>query len=306
MLASLKSLLRLHVFLAISFAVMGIFAVVGCRLTATHLTEAGPVLLIMGVLLAAYAPVPVWWHQKGRFERRDAALMIPWSIAILLLVPVPLAIAARFALPLQDQAFFAFDRMLGVHTAVVASLAPSHPLGRLLNSTYGLLLPYLEAAVFFPALLGRRESIRFLLANVVAFYLGTVLLIFLPAIGPWAVEPFQPSAAQLATQVQMLALRHPGPLNFSVLSDGAAIIAFPSFHVIWAVLALSAFWGYRLLRIPLAVLSAMICFSTLTTGWHYLADGLGGMAVAVLSLWAAEFVLGFSYPHAAKAMSRSQ
>jgi membrane-associated phospholipid phosphatase len=63
-----------------------------------------------------------------------------------------------------------------------------------------------------------------------------------------------------------------------------AIICFPSFHAIWAIFCAAALWGFRLLRLPVALLSGMIVVSTVTTGWHYVSDVVAGVAVAGLSL----------------------
>jgi membrane-associated phospholipid phosphatase len=69
------------------------------------------------------------------------------------------------------------------------------------------------------------------------------------------------------------------------------MICFPSFHVIWAILCVAALWGYRFLRIPVALLAAMIILSTVTTGWHYFIDVLGGVVIAALSLSAARYYM---------------
>jgi membrane-associated phospholipid phosphatase len=54
--------------------------------------------------------------------------------------------------------------------------------------------------------------------------------------------------------------------------------------VIWAILCARALWGFKLFRIPLAVLATMIIFSTMTTGWHYFCDVLAGVILAFLSI----------------------
>jgi membrane-associated phospholipid phosphatase len=49
------------------------------------------------------------------------------------------------------------------------------------------------------------------------------------------------------------------------------------------------------LRIPVAVFSAMIILSTLTTGWHYFIDVLGGLVLATASLAFAKFFLRYNH-----------
>jgi membrane-associated phospholipid phosphatase len=91
-----------------------------------------------------------------------------------------------------------------------------------------------------------------------------------------------PTQEQIYCQTQLLNLRLPGAYTFR--SQGAGIVSFPSFHVIWAVLCARALWGFRYLRIPVTVLSGMIILSTLTTGWRYLSDVIAGAIVAGVSI----------------------
>lgn len=70
-------------------------------------------------------------------------------------------------------------------------------------------------------------------------------------------------------------------------------MCFPSFHVIWAVLSARALWGFRYLPVPVTMLAALISISTMTTGWHYFADVLGGLMIAWISILAAKaYLLG--------------
>jgi membrane-associated phospholipid phosphatase len=123
---------------------------------------------------------------------------------------------------------------------------------------------------------------RFLLANLAAFAIGVPAFALLPAVGPWYFYHLVPTPTQAQCQIQLLYMRLPG--SYATLSQDAGIVCFPSFHVIWAILCAYALWGFRPLRIPTALLSAMIVFSTVTTGWHYFSDVLGGVIVAYLSI----------------------
>ena len=62
------------------------------------------------------------------------------------------------------------------------------------------------------------------------------------------------------------------------------MVCFPSFHVAWAIFFVAALWGFRWLRIPAVIVSAMVILSTMTTGWHYFVDVLGGIVLAVISI----------------------
>jgi membrane-associated phospholipid phosphatase len=86
-----------------------------------------------------------------------------------------------------------------------------------------------------------------------------------------------------------LALRASGSL--AVASQEAGIVCFPSFHVVWAIFFAASLWGFRRLRIPVAVVSAIVILSTMTTGWHYFVDVVGGVLLAIVSLVAAKRLL---------------
>lgn len=71
----------------------------------------------------------------------------------------------------------------------------------------------------------------------------------------------------------------------------AAIVCFPSFHVIWAILSAIALGGtWRFLRIPSALFATLVIASTMSTGWHYATDVLGGLIIAAVSLLLAKWL----------------
>jgi membrane-associated phospholipid phosphatase len=120
--------------------------------------------------------------------------------------------------------------------------------------------------------------------------MGLPLFALFPAIGPWYGSGILPNAFQSQCQNSLLALR----------SGGApaviGIVCFPSFHVIWAVLCVYAFWGFRWLRFPALILGSIIVVSTISTGWHYFVDVLAGLLLAGIWLRLARMV---AFPSAA-------
>ena len=214
---------------------------------------------------------------------RESSLVVPWELLLAALLSFPVLIAARLRMPLQDTLFGGVDQSLGIYVPSIEVWADHHWLGALLNRSYPWLLPFLAAAAFVPALMGKMKHAReFLVANLVAFAIGLPLFALLPAVGPWYCYHLAPNPAQAACWAQFLALRVPGPYIFQ--EQAAGVVCFPSFHVIWAILCASALWGFRSIRIPVALLSLMIIASTLTTGWHYFSDVLGGVVIAALSM----------------------
>jgi PAP2 superfamily len=274
--------LGFHIRMAYSSLTVLIISFVGCRLTSIHSNIGGRVIAIV-VGFAMIAPLPIYWHEKGRTAFREAALVIPWVLLLAVTLSFPVLIAARLRMPLQDSLFGRTDQWLGVSVPAIMTWANHHWFGRVLNSSYPWLPPFLAAAAFAPALMGKVKQAReFVLANLFAFAIGMPLFALLPAVGPWSYYHLTPDPGQAFCWGQLLALRLSGPYMFH--EQAAGVVCFPSFHVVWAILCATALWGFRPVRFPVALLSVMIVASTLTTGWHYFSDVLGGIAVAALSM----------------------
>jgi len=62
-----------------------------------------------------------------------------------------------------------------------------------------------------------------------------------------------------------------------------ALIGFPSFHVIWALLLCSLVKNTKLF-IPVIIYNAVVCFSTILLGWHYLMDVIASCALVALAI----------------------
>jgi membrane-associated phospholipid phosphatase len=277
-----KFKLAFHLRMARGSLAVLLVSIFGCKLTSIHTDISGRVIAIL-VAFAMIAPLPIYWHEKGRTALRESVLVIPWELLLAATLSFPVLIAARLRLPLQDSLFGRIDQALGVSVPAIVTWADHHWLGAVINSSYPKLLPLLGVAALAPALTGQMKHAReFLFANLVAFAIGLPLFALLPAVGPWYYYHLTPNPAQAFCWAQLLSLRLPGPYIFQ--EQAAGVVCFPSFHVIWAILCAAALWGFRPIRIPIAVLSAMIIASTLTTGWHYFSDVLGGIIVAALSM----------------------
>lgn len=62
-----------------------------------------------------------------------------------------------------------------------------------------------------------------------------------------------------------------------------ALIGFPSFHVIWALLLCSLFKNTKLF-LPVIIYNSIVCFSTILLGWHYFMDVIASCALVTLSI----------------------
>lgn len=270
-----------HVRMACACTAILTLSIVGCRLTSIQIADGKSLAIALVVSLAAFMPLPLYWHERQRMDMREGALVIPWALILAVILPFSVDATARLGMPLQDANLVRIDRAFGFNVLEITAWASHHWLGSVINRTYPLLLLLLPVAAFGPALAGKWAEARdFVAANIAAFVIGLAAFALIPAIGPWYGYHVAGGLEQIRCQTDLLLLRVPGPYIF----HPAGIVCFPSFHVIWAILCARALWGFRFLRFPVILLSGMIILSTLTTGWHYFADVLAGAIVAALSI----------------------
>jgi uncharacterized membrane protein len=235
-------------------------------------------LLVVPLLIPA-----ALYHERKMWARRDSALMIPWTLVIALLVTQVAPSATTHAFPLHDQLWRRVDEHLWVSIPKIMAFAARHPfLNWLSNFSYKWFLhPLTLCAIFLPALSGKKEAAqRFVLANALGFVLALPCMLFLPAVGPWIGWHFSPTSLQQACQASIEALR-----GGSISRDDSfgGIICFPSFHVFWALVSAHALQSFRFVRYPALIVAVLITLSTMTTGWHYGVDVIGGVLLAVIS-----------------------
>lgn len=241
-------------------------------------------LLIGTLLLGATLALPAVLHDYGDVRRRDASLMIPWGILLIVLIKQSILIATARAFPLRDQLYRRWDQALGIRIPALMSWANHHALGHLISISYLWLEPMMVGAVLLPVIFARPLSVRrYVLANALAIMLALPCILLLPAVGPWVGWGFPPDVSQHAWDIGFRAVRA-GTNN---ASDTIASVCLPSFHVFWALASAQALWFLRRLRIPIALLAALIIGSTLSTGWHYGVDVLAGFALALICMAAA-------------------
>ena len=230
--------------MAVACATVLCVSVPGCILTAITAVGVGGILIAIVVILLVLLPLPVYWHEKGNEDRREAVLVLLWTVVLAAILRYPLLIGARLRMPLRDAAFADLDRSLGVNVpAVMEWAARCGWAGTLLNRSYALLLPLLLLAIFLPALAGSKNAAQeFLVANCIAFAIAVPLFVLFPAVGPWAIYHFPARPDQRQCESLLLALRSSGTF-LAMPGQDAGIMCFPSFHVIWAVLSARALMG---------------------------------------------------------------
>ena len=73
--------------------------------------------------------------------------------------------------------------------------------------------------------------------------------------------------------------------EISTITHGLGIVAFPSFHVFFALNLTWAARSIKPLMTLLLVLNTLNIMATMTTGWHFFADVVAGFALFGLMMW---------------------
>jgi membrane-associated phospholipid phosphatase len=185
--------------------------------------------------------------------------------------------------PLIDQHLVHFDQALGFSTNALLNWTYAHPLIKSIFN-YAYILLYVELIVLpivISLLLQKRAINIFLLTLILSTLIGCTIYFFFPTAAPASV--FHNShfmTSQTDTYLKFFEAHHRLPLT----TYAGGFIAFPSFHVCWACLLTYLSKNKRWLFIPLAVFNIIVILSTMFLGWHYLADVLGGFALAAISI----------------------
>jgi len=232
-------------------------------------------------LAAAVSAVIYYFYPAAKIQQ--LALLAMWMFIVTSGLSILIQLAGRSPAPVVDANLARFDSAIGFSTASVVRLLAHHPVIReTLEIIYSSPLLLLLAAIVIPPYLGReRDSQRLILSVTIAGILTAALFAILPAAGPWTVSGITPTAEQ-AKEAQYLALlKSVSPMRLD--SGLAGVVAFPSFHVVLAILPAIALWPMRRIRYVATTLAAAVCISTVTTGWHYVIDVFGGAAVVFIS-----------------------
>jgi membrane-associated phospholipid phosphatase len=231
--------------------------------------------LLAGVLLYSR------WRQFERFV--EACWLAGWAVLMTNLLGPLMQIAGRAHSRLADASLAHIDAQLHFSTGAIVHWVANVPALRLiLAGAYELVLPLILAALLVPVLSGRtKASRRYILSITFAALITAALFCIWPAIGPWTICGFAPTKMQADVGSYLTLLKTNSPVYMNPESSG--IVSFPSFHVVLALLSAIALWGSRRLRWFVLPLAVMICLSTLTTGWHYLIDVIGGLVVTFMA-----------------------
>lgn len=182
-----------------------------------------------------------------------------------------------------DAALARWDARLGWDTVAVLHWVAQRPtLRAFLNLCYNSTELQLVLAPFVAAYAHDRRRLRVLIyATVYSSLAGSLIYYFFPSSGPAGV--FQSAdfmGVQLLTHIKYEQVHNFQPVT-SLLGG---LIAFPSFHVAWAVLTTYATLPSPRLFAASLVLNVLVIASTVLLGWHYLVDVPAGILLALSCL----------------------
>lgn len=245
------------------------------------LPPAGLLAVLMG--LAAY------YRRRGEAAFVLSLTSLAQIVAFITCFIVLMYAVATPAPPLIDTQLAAFDAWSGITVPVVREWAAAHPLvDLLLNFAYDTLLYQTALVLIALGLTGDRSALEgFLVSFMLSALASLVLFVLFPAEGPFVTYGLDPSLDQAQFLDHFRALRD-GTRTLVTYRGAEGLITFPSFHVAWAI---TITWSLRRCRrslfLTVVTLNLLVIASTMSTGWHYFADVLGGAAVAAASIAAA-------------------
>jgi hypothetical protein len=219
-----------------------------------------------------------------RLDRLSSLFCCVQWILIVQAALMPFLIAAgRSPVPLQDSLLAHVDSLMHFSTPAIVRFVRGNPmLVSASHYAYVSANPMIAIALLSPALAGRkRDSEYFVLCGTICTLVTAALFTFFPAIGPWVNAGFPPAPdqAQIEGSIRLLKISP----EFRLGTGISAVITFPSFHVIIALVCGITLWGFKRLRVITAAITVAICISVITTGWHYLTDVFGGIGVVLVS-----------------------
>lgn len=248
-------------------------------------------------LLLALAGLVAYYRKRG-----EAAFVLSLTSLAQIVVFVAGYVVLMYAVatlgrPLVDRQLASFDAWCGVSVPAIHQWASAHPMVEmLLNFAYDTLLVQTALVLIVLGLSDNRAALEEFIASFMLSALVSLgLFALFPADGPFATFGLPHSLDQAQFLDHFRTLRD-GTRTLVTYRGAEGLITFPSYHVAWAILIT---WSLRHCRRPLfaavLALNLLVVASTTTTGWHYVADVVGGAVVAVSSIVAVGALIAQKY-----------
>jgi hypothetical protein len=275
-------------------------AVLDAALLSSHFTIR-PKGYLAALAVAAVYGVSGQWHAKSAGGRLWISSMLIGIAQITLVISVMISltfVAAAATFPLRDATLLAFDRAIGFDfRAIVAFVNDRRLLIDVLALGYrSIAWPVLVISVLLPLCGHYLHAGKYILVFLIALMATTLISIFVPAIGTYGAVGLVPSdypnfePQGYYDTLRDLPLIRDGSSRVLDLSQLGGIVTFPSFHAAAAAIYIWALWPVRYVRWVGLLSNSVMLISTPIGGGHFLADVLAGVAVAILSILAANLI----------------
>jgi hypothetical protein len=203
------------------------------------------------------------------------------------------------------------DELRAIDQAMTGGTPPGQLLHEVLGtgvSAHVLSWVYLAFLIFVPASLGlalvsrarAKEASWYVTALCLNWSLGTASYYILPSMGPVYSEPgvfsTLPETGTSDLQVSLLNSRSMVVTDPGATDRVQSIAAFASLHVsivLTAALVAQLVLASRTIRTTLWVYFGLTSLATIYFGWHYIADDVAGVAIAVASVLLAGWGTGW-------------
>jgi PAP2 superfamily len=208
------------------------------------------------------------------------------SIAIFIFTLFPLVH------PLIDPTLISVDAALGYSWPDFVVLVASYPVfGTALGYVYLSILPQMVGIIILLAFLNRPVDLhRFLMVGIICMIMTVAIWRVFPSVGPGA---YTLPPAEVQAKIGLVVDTNYGALLRELAADGLSVItldqivgviAFPSFHMVMACMAV---WFTRrtLAFVPVLLVNIAMVPATLSHGGHHLVDLFAGLVTFSLCLW---------------------
>ncbi len=232
-------------------------------------------------VLAVLGPCAAFYHQRQSEQLAMTLLSVIFVMIFFTCFTFFMYGGTSLGFPLIDAPLKAADEAIGVHLPAIVAWAEAHPrIASILQIAYDSVLPQTLVLVLLLGFLGDKLSLEgFVRQFMLVLVLTGLVFIFVPAEGPFIAYAFEPTAHQSKYLAELHAVRG-GELTAVSLRNAEGLVTFPSFHTSWAILLIYAVRNYRFLFPISVILNSMCIAATMTTGWHYATDVIGGILMA--------------------------
>src|SRR3990167_5878041 len=256
------------------------------------MTHVGPINWLKAVCLLLFGSIFLFYGMYIRKELPRSSTFI-WGLGLFFWCVFVNIICTNglqaTPFPPIDNTLVKFDQWMGINTPAIIAWTHNHPrIHNMLNFLYDTLTLELIFIPIILALCNAQKALGvFFIAELSSFFVGGAIYYFFPTMAPSGVfhSPYF-SVAQHATSLRFYEVHH----YLQLTTTDGGLIAFPSFHVIWAILLTNACRAKKIFFYPMVCLNIIIIASTVLLGWHYFADVIAGVVLTIGGVVFAEWV----------------